>query len=71
MPLIHATIIEGRTLEQKNAFYEKVTAAAVETLNVKSAQVRVVLNEVPATNWAIGGISKAELDSKKVLMTDN
>lgn len=65
MPLIQATIIEGRTLEQKKIFYEKVTAVAVESLGVKATQVRVVINEVPATNWAVGGISKADMDAEK------
>lgn len=65
MPLIQVTIIEGRTLEQKNSFFEKITAVAVETLNVKEAQVRVVINEVPATHWAIGGVSKATIDANK------
>lgn len=65
MPLIQVTIIEGRTVEQKNSFFEKVTAVAVETLNVKKAQVRVVINEVPATHWAIGGVNKANIDAKK------
>lgn len=65
MPLIQATIIEGRTLEQKKMFYEKVTAVAVESLGVKAAQVRVVISEVPAANWAVGGISKADMDAKK------
>ena len=65
MPLIQVTIIEGRTVEQKNSFFEKVTAVAVEALNVKKAQVRVVINEVPATHWAIGGVNKANIDAKK------
>lgn len=65
MPLIQATIIAGRTPEQKRAFFEKVTAVAVETLGVKAEQVRVVINEVPAEHWAIGGISKADLDAEK------
>ena len=64
MPLIQATMIAGRSLEQKNAFFEKVTAVAVETLGVKPEQVRVVINEVPAEHWAIGGMSKAVLDAK-------
>ncbi len=64
MPLIQATIIAGRTLEQKNAFFEKVTAVAVETLGVKPEQVRVVINEVPAEHWAIGGVSKAVIDAR-------
>lgn len=59
MPLIQATIIAGRTQEQKDSFFEKVTAVAVETLKVKPEQVRVVINEVPAEHWAVGGVSKA------------
>lgn len=65
MPLIQATILQGRSTEQKNAFFARVTQVAVETLNVKPEQVRVVINEVPAEHWAIGGVSKADLDAKK------
>ncbi|MES9878726.1 MAG: 2-hydroxymuconate tautomerase [Candidatus Sedimenticola sp. 1PA] len=65
MPLIQASIIQGRTPEQKNAFLERVTAAAVETLNAKPETVRVIINEVPAEHWGIGGVSKAVLDARK------
>jgi 4-oxalocrotonate tautomerase len=64
MPLIQATMIAGRTQEQKRAFFEKVTAVACETLGVKAEQVRVVINEVPAEHWSIGGVSKADIDAK-------
>lgn len=64
MPLIQATIMEGRTQAQKEAFYQGVTQVVVETLNVRPEQVRVVLNEVPKTHWAIGGVSVAERDAK-------
>ena len=65
MPLIQATILEGRTQAQKEAFFKAVTQAAVETLNVKPEQVRVVINQVPTTHWAIGGICVAERDKDK------
>ncbi|MET0049077.1 MAG: 2-hydroxymuconate tautomerase family protein [Sedimenticola sp.] len=65
MPLIQATIIQGRAPEQKSAFIELVTTAAVKTLNVKPEQVRVIINEVPAEHWGIGGVSKAVLDARK------
>ena len=64
MPLIQATIMEGRSQAQKEAFYQGVTQVVVETLNVRPEQVRVVLNEVPKTHWAIGGVSVAERDAK-------
>ncbi|MFZ1343035.1 tautomerase family protein [Thiothrix eikelboomii] len=64
MPLIQATILQGRTPEQKAAFFQEVTAAAVKNLNVKPEQVRVVINEVAPEHWCIGGVSKAELDKR-------
>ena len=65
MPLIQATILEGRTQEQKEAFFRGVTQVAVETLNVKPEQVRVVINQVSKTHWAIGGVSVTERDKDK------
>lgn len=65
MPLIQATILEGRTEEQKAAFFRGVTQVAVETLNVKPEQVRVVINQVPKNHWAIGGVSVAERDRQR------
>ncbi|MES9863421.1 MAG: 2-hydroxymuconate tautomerase family protein [Candidatus Thiodiazotropha sp. 4PDIVS1] len=64
MPLIQATIMEGRTQEQKEAFYQGITQVVVETLNVKPEQVRVIIQEVPKTHWAIGGVSVAERNAK-------
>ncbi|MGB5599706.1 MAG: 2-hydroxymuconate tautomerase [Thiothrix litoralis] len=64
MPLIQVTMIQGRTPEQKNAFFAQVTAVAAETLGVKPEQVRVVINEVPAEHWCIGGLSKAVIDAR-------
>ena len=65
MPLIQATLIEGRTQEKKEAFCKQVAEAAVAHLDVELKQVRVVINEVPAENWSIGGVSKAKLDAEK------
>jgi len=64
MPLIQATIIEGRTQEQKDAFFEGVADVASKTLNAPLPSIRVVITEVPAEHWSIGGVNKAILDSK-------
>jgi len=66
MPLIQATIIEGRTQEQKDAFFEGVAKVASETLNAPLPSIRVVITEVPAEHWSIGGVNKATLDAQKV-----
>ena len=64
MPFIQATILQGRSAEQKAEFFARVTQVAVETLNVKPEQVRVVINEVAPEHWCIGGVSKADLDQR-------
>jgi 4-oxalocrotonate tautomerase len=62
MPLVQVTILEGRTQDQKESFYQAVTKAAMEHLNVKPEQVRVVINEVPKAHWAVGGVSKQKME---------
>lgn len=64
MPFIQATILQGRSAEQKAEFFARVTQVAVETLNVKPEQVRVVITEVAPEHWCIGGLSKADLDQR-------
>lgn len=61
MPIANLQIIQGREPRIKEALIRAVTAAIVETLNVNAASVRVILAEVPAEHWGIGGISAKEL----------
>ncbi len=64
MPLVQASILEGRSQAQKEAFCKAVADAAVEHLNVQLPQVRVIISEVPAEHWTIGGVTKAKLDAQ-------
>ena len=57
MPLAQIHILEGRTDEQKGAVIEKVSAALAEALGAPLETVRVVITEVPKTQWGIGGKS--------------
>lgn len=61
MPLAHIYMMEGRTEEQKKAVIEKVTRALCEAVDAPAQNVRVVIQEVPKTNWGIGGVSAKEL----------
>ncbi len=61
MPLAHIHILEGRTEDQKRAVIEKVTAALVEALDAPEQSVRVLIQEVPKTNWGIAGQSAKDL----------
>ncbi|MFY0543878.1 tautomerase family protein [Brevibacillus sp. H7] len=55
MPIVELKILAGRDQEVKDRLIEKVTQTVSETLDVSPERVRVLLYEIPLTNWAIGG----------------
>ena len=59
MPIIQVNIAEGRTVEQKLAAFAAITDAVVRTLDVRSEQVRILINEVKDENFAIAGETMA------------
>jgi 4-oxalocrotonate tautomerase len=61
MPIANLMILEGRTLEIKQALIRAVTTSIVDTLKVKPESVRVILQEVPPEHWGIGGVSARDL----------
>ena len=61
MPIANLMILAGRAPQDKQAVIRAVTAAIVDTLKVKPESVRVILQEVPAEHWGIGGVSAREL----------
>lgn len=60
MPIIQVNLIEGRSIEQKRKFVEELTAVACSCLDARPEQVRVILNEMPRTNYAIAGTLVAD-----------
>lgn len=56
MPLAQLYIGKGRSYDQKKKLIEKVTEAIVESLGSEKGNVWVVLNEVPRSEWGIGGV---------------
>ena len=61
MPIANLQILEGRAPELKAALIRAVTAAIADTLTVRQESVRVILHEIPAEHWGIGGVSAKEL----------
>ncbi|MEY2718408.1 MAG: hypothetical protein RL539_1440 [Pseudomonadota bacterium] len=55
MPLIHVSLFEGRSIEQKRAFAEQVTKVASETLQCSPASVDVIFEDIKASDWATAG----------------
>jgi 4-oxalocrotonate tautomerase len=61
MPFAQIYLIEGRTEEQKRAVIEKVTAALCEAVGAPKENVRVWIQDVPATNWGIAGVTAKDM----------
>jgi 4-oxalocrotonate tautomerase len=56
MPFVQIAMLEGRTEDQKRRVIGQVTDALVDALGVPRDTVRVMIADVPATNWGIGGL---------------
>jgi 4-oxalocrotonate tautomerase len=61
MPIANIQILAGRPVQAKQALIRSVTAAIVESLQVKPESVRVIVQEIPPEHWGIGGVSAKEL----------
>lgn len=59
MPLIQVTLIEGRSTDAKSALIRGLTDAAVAAVSAPRESVRVILQEVPAAHWGVGGAPKS------------
>ncbi|MDR3379561.1 MULTISPECIES: 2-hydroxymuconate tautomerase [Cupriavidus] len=55
MPIMQVFLIEGRTDEQKARLIRALTDAAVESIGAPVESVRVMITEVPNTQFGIAG----------------
>lgn len=60
MPIIQAFLLEGRDETKKSAFIAAVTEAAVSSLGAPRESIRVIITEMPATNFGVAGQSFKE-----------
>jgi 4-oxalocrotonate tautomerase len=60
MPDVHITWLEGRTPDQKRKVAARITQVLIEEAGAKSESTHVVFVDVPATNFASGGIPVAD-----------
>jgi 4-oxalocrotonate tautomerase len=61
MPIVQIQMLEGRDDEKKRQVIAAVTNALAETLNAAPETVRVVIQEIPKTQWGVGGKTMKEL----------
>lgn len=55
MPIIAISLYPGRTKEQKSAFAEAITEAAIQILKTKREHIIITYDERPQENWFIAG----------------
>ncbi len=63
MPIVEITLIEGRTHAQKEKLVASVTEAVMESVGAPPDSVRVILRELPACHFAVGGVLKGKPES--------
>jgi 4-oxalocrotonate tautomerase len=56
VPIAQILILEGRTPEQRREMMRSVTRAIAEALDANPETVRVIIQEVAAESWGVGGI---------------
>ena len=61
MPFIQISLIEGRSVEQKAALIKEVSEAAMRTVGATPDNTRVVIYEVTADEWGVGGQTVTEI----------
>lgn len=61
MSIIQVTFIAGRTDLQKERLIAALTDAAVNTVGVDRAEVRVILKDIPNTDYGIAGETATSL----------
>lgn len=60
MPVVHIHMIEGRDITKKRALAKKVTEAVCESLETKPEKVRVIIHDMPRSDYAIAGVLVAD-----------
>lgn len=58
-PLLEVNMVEGRPLHVIHHLQRELTAGTAHALGVAPERIRVVIHQVPADDWAMGGTSVA------------
>jgi 4-oxalocrotonate tautomerase len=58
MPLVEITLVEGRPAEARASMMKGITDVIEQTLGAPRQSIRVILYEVPAFHFAVGGEPK-------------
>lgn len=60
MPITQFNMLEGRTPEQKRRLAKRVSETVCEVLYCKPQSVRILINELAAKHFSVGGVTAAD-----------
>jgi 4-oxalocrotonate tautomerase len=60
MPIVTIDLIEGSTLAQKKALVAKITTAVCDAVAVPPSKVRIKINDMKKSDFAVAGILIAD-----------
>jgi 4-oxalocrotonate tautomerase len=58
MPIVEITLVEGRPAEARASMMKQITDVIEKTLGAPRQSIRVIIREVPAFHFAVGGEPK-------------
>lgn len=65
MPIIQIHLLQGRDPEAVSECAREVARTVHRCLGAPLDTIRVLVNELPATHWAVGERTRAEIDAEK------
>ncbi|MCL8383443.1 MULTISPECIES: tautomerase family protein [Xanthobacter] len=65
MPIVTVALMEGRTQEQKDAMFARVTEALCATLDCRPEQVRIRVEDMSDGDFAVAGKSVARSNAER------
>ena len=65
MPIVQITMVEGRTADVVKQCIREVARTVHATLGAPLDSIRVVVTQVPGSQWGIGDRTRDEIDAAR------
>jgi 4-oxalocrotonate tautomerase len=63
MPIVRVEMWEGRSVEQKRRLVREVTSLVADIIDCDPTTVRILIDDYPRDNWAVGGLLQSDRES--------
>lgn len=60
MPILEIHLLKGRSDEKKRILVSELTKTICDCLEVKAEQVRIIIDEMEYSRYAVGGVLMSE-----------